>query len=142
LLQQAGCVLFSRTLALLLSAGIPIATGLPIVLQVIDNPYAQQRMRIAVLLVNQGHSFSYALQQTLLFPALALQMWKIGEHTGQLTVLLHDCALYYQQQLDTFTQQITQFIEPVLLIVLGFLIGSVVIAMYLPLFRLGLVMGG
>ena len=96
LLQQAGCVLFSRTLALLLSAGIPIATGLPIVLQVIDNPYAQQRMRIAVLLVNQGHSFSYALQQTLLFPALALQMWKIGEHTGQLTVLLHDCALYYK----------------------------------------------
>lgn len=142
LLQRAGCVLFLRTLSLLLSSGIPIASALPITLQVLNNLYVQQRLQLTSLFINQGHSFNYALQKAKLFPALVLQMCKIGEHTGQLHILLQDCAVYYQQQLDTLTQQLLQLIEPGLLIFLGLLIGSVVIAMYLPLFRLGLVMGG
>lgn len=142
LLQHTYCILFSRTLALLLTSGIPIATALPTVIPLFDNRYAQQQIKMAELLIQQGHSLSYALQQTRIFPVLAVHMWHIGEHSGKLSSLLQDCADYYQQQLDAFIQQMLQFLEPVLLIVLGLLIGSVVIAMYLPLFKLGLVMGG
>jgi len=141
LLQCGGCILFARTLAVLLMAGIPLSSALPTSLQVLENPYAIQRLRAALELVNQGHSFSYALQQTSLFPPLAIQMWQIGEHSGKLCELLHESVDYYQQQLNELTAQLTRLLEPVLLIVLGVLIGSVVIAMYLPLFSLGLVLG-
>jgi type IV pilus assembly protein PilC len=141
LLQSAGCVLFANTLATLLAAGIPLISGIPTSLQVLNNRHVQLRLLAAVSLIKQGHSFSYALQQTQLFPQLALQMWHIGEQTGKLSELLQDSANYYQQQLDSLTEQLIQLLEPMLLIVLGILIGSVVIAMYLPLFNLGLVLG-
>lgn len=141
LLQFSGCVLLARTLATLLIAGIPLSAGLPISLPVLKNSYAKQRLLSAADLINQGHSFSFALRQTQLFPHLALQMWQIGEHSGKLVELLNDSADFYQQQLDEITQQLAHLLEPILLIVLGLLIGCVVIAMYLPLFNIGLVVG-
>ncbi|MFI4955417.1 MAG: type II secretion system F family protein, partial [Gammaproteobacteria bacterium] len=140
LLQSAGCILFANTLATLLAAGIPLMSGLPTSLLILNNHHAQARLLAAVVLIKQGHSFSYALQQTQLFPQLAMQMWQIGEHTGKLCELLQESVGYYQLQLDTLTSQLMQLVEPLLLVVLGALIGSVVIAMYLPLFNLGLVM--
>lgn len=139
LVQSASCILFANTLATLLSAGLPLMTGLPTSAQLISNKHAQMRLLAAVALIQQGHSFSYALQQTHVFPHLAIQMWQIGEHSGRLSELLQESAAYYQLQLDTVIAQLLQLLEPFLLVVLGILIGGVVIAMYLPLFNLGLV---
>lgn len=139
--RYSTLILFSGTLSTLLSAGIPIVPACEASISALSQPFVKQRLNIALTLIHQGQSFSYALEQTQLFPALAIHLWKMGEYTGKLHTLLYDTAVYYQQQLQVLTDRLTALLEPLLLIILGIMIGGIVIALYLPLFNMGLMIG-
>ena len=84
-----------------------------------------------------GQQLQYALQKTHLFPHLVQQMIAIGEESGELDYMLRKIAEFYEAEVDNFTDNLSALMEPIIMIILGLLIGGLVVAMYLPIFKMG-----
>ncbi len=127
---------FSRTLSTLLSSGVPILQSLDITARTSGNVIIEEAITKVRAGVERGESFVEPLKATEVFPNMVAQMIGIGEQTGALDAMLGKIADFYEQEVDSAIANLLTLIEPLLIGFLGVTIGSIVIAMYLPLFTL------
>jgi type IV pilus assembly protein PilC len=136
ILRKIAVARFSRTLSTLLSSGVPILQSLDITARTAGNVIIESAILKVRAGVERGESFVDPLKATEVFPSMVAQMIGIGEQTGALDAMLGKIADFYEQEVDTAIANLLTLIEPVLIGFLGVTIGSIVIAMYLPLFTL------
>lgn len=129
-------VQFSRTLATVLAAGTPLVTALPIVRGAVTNRFVGAGLAAATERVREGGTLAAALAEVQILPRLALEMIAVGEETGSLETMLRDVAELYEGDLDQRLNQLTTWIEPALLLIMGVVVGAIVIIMYLPIFQM------
>lgn len=127
---------FARTLGTVLGAGTPLINALPIVRGAVSNRFIAAGLVAATERVREGSTLATALGQAQALPRLALEMVAVGEETGALETMLRDVAELYEGDLDQRLNQLTTWIEPTLLLVMGVIVGAIVIVMYLPIFQM------
>lgn len=126
----------ARTLGTILAGGTPLVDALVITKSAISNRYIAAGLGEAVDEIREGSTLAAALDRPKVFPKLAIEMLSVGEETGSLEGMLHDVAEFYEGDLDLRLTQLTTWIEPVLLLFMGILVGGIVIVMYLPVFQM------
>lgn len=126
------------TLAVTLAAGIPLMDALNRVAKISQNHWYRDAMLMASEEVAQGESISMAMRGTQLFPPLVTQMIEIGEKSGSLDMMFSKVGEYYRDQVNTAVEGLTTIIEPLLIVIVGAIVGVFIIAMYLPIFNLGM----
>jgi type IV pilus assembly protein PilC len=136
ILQKIAVARFSRTLSTLLSSGVPILQSLDITARTAGNVVIEEAIISVRTGVERGESFVDPLRATEVFPNMVAQMIGIGEQTGALDAMLGKIADFYEQEVDAAIANLLTLMEPILIAFLGVTIGSIVIAMYLPLFTL------
>jgi len=129
-------VQLTRTLATVLAGGTPLVDALSIARGAISNRYVSVGVAGAVDEIREGTTLAAALDRPKVFPKLAVEMLSVGEETGSLPTMLHDVAEFYEGDLDLRLTQLTTWIEPALLLIMGVLVGAIVIIMYLPVFQM------
>ena len=134
--QKIAVARFSRTLSTLLSSGVPILQSLDITARTSGNVIIEEAIISVRTGVERGESFVDPLRATEVFPHMVAQMVGIGEQTGALDAMLGKIADFYEQEVDAAVANLLTLMEPILIAFLGITIGSIVIAMYLPLFTL------
>jgi type IV pilus assembly protein PilC len=125
---------WSRNLGTLLAVGVPIMQALDIVGETSGNAVVAGAMDGVSSAVRDGQPISSALDDNPLFPAMVVQMIEVGEESGQLSAMLDKIADFYDHEVDAATEQLAAAIEPVMVVVMGGIIGTVVVAMYMPMF--------
>lgn len=139
ILQKASIARFSGTLSITLAAGLPLTEALKSVTGVTGNSlYSNATHKIREQISN-GQTMERAMQKTLLFPCFVTQMITIGEESGTLEEMLLKVAHFYEEDVGNAVDTLSSLLEPVIMTILGLLVGSLVIAMYLPIFKLGTV---
>lgn len=133
-IQSQNLMQIFHTLAITQQAGIPLLTGLTASANSIDNRYYQEIISKIIHGIEQGNAFSQMLSSY--FPKLCVQLIHVGEESGALDVMLKNLFIYYQQQNQTLTDNLVKAFEPLLMLFLALIIGSLVIAMYLPIFQM------
>jgi type IV pilus assembly protein PilC len=136
ILRKIAVARFSRTLSTLLSSGVPILQSLEITARTAGNMILEEAINKVRAGVERGESIVEPLKATDVFPNMVSQMIAIGEQTGALDAMLGKIADFYEQEVDSAIASLLTLIEPVMIGFLGVTIGSIVIAMYLPLFTL------
>lgn len=137
--QEAIFANFSRVLMITYAAGLPLVRALDIVKDILNNHcYASALQKVAEQ-VTTGQQLYIALRETRLFPTVMMQMIRIGESSGSLEFMLGKMADFYESRVDRTIDNFSQLLEPVLMAILGIVVGGLVIAMYLPIFQLGTV---
>ncbi len=126
----------ARTLGTILAGGTPLVEALHITKSAVSNRYIAAGLTDAVNEIREGTTLAAALDRPKVFPKLAIEMLSVGEETGSLELMLHDVAEFYETDLDLRLTQLTTWIEPVLLLVMGILVGGIVVIMYLPVFQM------
>ncbi len=132
----------ARTMATTISAGVPLIEALNSVAASAGNSVFAREMRRIRDEVAGGQQISAAMRNGRAFPTIVVQMITVGEESGTLDDMLDRSAAYYEEQVDDAVEGLTSLLEPMIMSVLGVLIGGLVIAMYLPIFQLGAVAGG
>jgi type IV pilus assembly protein PilC len=135
LIQKSSVARFSRTFGSLTRSGVPILTCLEIVRDTSGNQVIANAIDAARLEIQQGGMISIALQKDKVFPAMAIQMISIGEETGELDGMLMKVADFYEDEVEQAVKAMTSILEPVMIVVLGGMVGTILLAMYLPMFK-------
>jgi type IV pilus assembly protein PilC len=139
IVEKATIARWTRTLQTMFAAGVPLVESLDAVGGAAGNiVYAQATKRIQTE-VSTGSSLTNAMSNTRLFPSMVLQMTQIGEESGSLDNMLGKVADFYEREVDDAVAALSSLLEPVIIVFLGVVIGGLVIAMYLPIFKLGAV---
>ena len=136
IMRKIAVARFSRTLSTLLSSGVPILQSLDITAKTAGNVVLEEAIQRIRFGVERGESFVEPLRASTVFPNMVAQMVGIGEQTGALDAMLGKIADFYEQEVDSAIASLLTLIEPVMIAFLGVTIGSIVIAMYMPLFTL------
>jgi type IV pilus assembly protein PilC len=137
LMRKASIARWTRTLATTFAAGVPLVDALDSVGPASGNAVYREATRQIQTEVSIGTSLGAAMQNTDVFPSMAVQMTSIGEESGSLESMLSKVADYYDREVDETVDAISSLIEPAIMVVLGTLIGGIVVAIYLPIFKLG-----
>ncbi|CAI1802164.1 protein transport protein HofC [Serratia proteamaculans] len=141
-LIKGGCLSqIFRILAMTQQAGLTLIEGLNAAALSVDNLFYRQAIERVQQQIAQGQTFHNALGQQALFPTLCQQLVRVGEESGSLDTLLGKLALWHEQQTFELADTLAQTLEPILMLVVGGIVGTLVIAMYLPIFQLGNVLG-
>ena len=135
LIQKSAIARFSRTFGSLTRSGVPILTCLEIVRDTSGNQVIANAIDAAREEVQQGGMISVALLKENVFPAMAIQMMSIGEETGQLDAMLMKVADFYEDEVEQAVKSLTSILEPVMIVVVGGMVGIILLAMYLPMFK-------
>ena len=133
---QVAVVRFCRSLRTLLRSGVQILQALEISGRLLENGYLEQKLRQVATAVRSGQGLGVQLEAQHVFPVFMTQLLMIGEETGETERFLEILANYYEEQVDTFLSRLTVLLEPILLIFMGSVIGTVVISMFLPIVEL------
>ncbi|HSS50821.1 MAG TPA: type II secretion system F family protein [Thermoanaerobaculia bacterium] len=136
LLRKISVARFCRTLGTLTASGVPILDGLEITAKTAGNAVIEDAIMAVRKSVEEGKSISEPLAQTKVFPSMVVQMINVGEQTGALDQMLSKIADFYEDEVDTAVAGLMKLIEPVMITVLGAVIGTIVAAMYLPLYSI------
>ena len=136
LLRKIAVARFCRTLATLTSSGVPILEGLEITAKTSGNAVVQDAVMDVRKEVEQGRTIHEPLGTTSVFPSMVIQMIAVGESTGALDAMLNKIADFYDEEVDAAVEALTSLIEPFMMIFLGGMIGGLIIAMYLPIFKI------
>ncbi|HEY4486030.1 MAG TPA: type II secretion system F family protein [Nitrospiria bacterium] len=136
LVRKASVAKFTRTLGTLISSGVPILEGLIIVAKTSGNKIVEEAIMTARQSISEGKSVSEPLGKTKVFPAMVVQMIAVGETTGALDAMLGKIADFYEEEVDAAVAALTSLLEPLLMVFLGVVIGFIVVAMYLPIFKM------
>jgi type IV pilus assembly protein PilC len=128
--------LFSRTLATLLTGGLPLVPSLETAARSIESKQIARAVRNSVEGVREGKGLSVSLENTKVFPELSIEMIEVGESTGALPQMLNSVAEFFEEDVQTSLAAIMSMIEPVILIVMGLVVVTILIALYLPIFSL------
>ena len=139
LLQKYLLAKFAYSLATLFSAGIPVTEALKMMSQLSHNYRYQSSINKLQSQITTGQQLHIAMQTNHFFPSLMTQMVKVGEESGTLNYMLTKVAEFYENDLNHLSHHFSQLLEPLIIIILGVLIGGLVIALYLPIFKLGTV---
>lgn len=129
---------FARTLSMLLSGGIPIVQALDISAAVVNNRVLQQQMRNFKEEVSKGASLCQAMKEAKTFPAFVIDIVTVGEETGTLEKALLRIADTYEKEVDAALKDFTRLLEPVVILIIGLIVGFIVISMLLPIFQINL----
>ncbi len=133
---------FARTFAQLLQSGVPILKAMEIVSGATGNKVFERVVMEARGTVEKGETLSSALMKHACFPRLLVHMMAAGEKTGKIDEMMQNIAVFYDDEIETMLDGLTALIEPLLMVFLGVVIGGIVIAMFLPIFKMGEVVGG
>lgn len=135
LIQKSAVARFSRTFGALTRSGVPIITCLEIVRDTSGNQVVANAIDAARVEIQQGGVISLALQKENVFPIMAIQMISIGEETGELDGMLMKVADFYEDEVEQAVKALTSVLEPLMIVVLGGMVGTILLAMYLPMFK-------
>jgi len=141
LLRKVAVAKFTRTLGTLISSGVAILDGLEITARTAGNKVVEEAIMKTRVSIAAGKTIAAPLKETTVFPPMVVQMIAVGEQTGALDSMLAKIADFYDEEVDTAVANLTSLLEPLLMVFLGVIIGGVVIAMYLPIFKLVTVVG-
>ena len=139
IMHEAALARFSRTLAVTFAAGVPLVEALDTVAGATGNTvyeHAVKRIRDDVAV---GYQVNLAMKQTNLFPHMVVQMTAIGEEAGALDTMLYKVAEFYEMEVNNAVDALASLLEPIIVVMLGVIVGSMVVAMYLPIFKLAAV---
>ncbi len=136
LLRKVAVARFCQTLSTLTASGVPILDGLEITAKTSGNAIIEDAVMAVRKSVEEGRTISQPLGETKVFPPMVVQMINVGEQTGALDQMLQKIAEFYEEEVDTAVTGLTKLIEPLLIVVLGAIIGTIVAAMYLPLYSI------
>jgi type IV pilus assembly protein PilC len=130
----------ARTLATLLTGGLPLVNALDIATKSIGNQYIADQLAIVSERVREGESFSSALEARRVFPEVAVKMAEVGEQTGALQEMLNTVADFYDEEISTNMERFVTLVEPTLLVMIGLVVAGLLLALYTPLFQLSSVL--
>jgi type IV pilus assembly protein PilC len=135
LMQKIALARFARNLGTMMHSGVPILQSLEIVSDTTGNMVLAKAIRDVQDSVRQGESITAPLSEHAVFPSMVVQMMAVGEDTGALDTMLHKIAEFYDQEVESTTEALTALIEPLMIALLGGIIGSMIIALYMPIFK-------
>jgi type IV pilus assembly protein PilC len=135
IVQQVAVARWSRTLASLTAAGVPLLQGLEITGKTGGNVAIEEAMDGVIASVKRGGTIAAPIAQATIFPAMVTHMVGVGEETGALDAMLDRIAEFYEEQVEASVKALTSILEPIMIIVIGAIVGFIVISMYLPLFE-------
>jgi type IV pilus assembly protein PilC len=141
LLKKVAVAKFSRTLSTMMSSGVPILEGLSIVSKTSGNVVVENALMKTRQSISEGRTIAEPLSETGIFPPMVVQMISVGEATGALDSMLSKIADFYDDEIDVAVDSMTALLEPVMMVFLGTVVGGMIIAMYLPIFKLASVVG-
>src|SRR6187200_2394968 len=136
LMRKIAVARFCRTLATLISSGVPILDGLEITARTSGNAIVEDAILSTRKSIEGGNTIAAPLKETAVFPAMVVQMIGVGETTGALDTMLSKIADFYEEEVDTAVAGLLTLLEPVMIALLGLVVGGIVISMYLPIFDL------
>ncbi len=142
IIEKSAVARFARTLSTTFAAGVPLVDALNSVAGATGNSVFVNAVYKVRDDVSTGQQLNFSMRSTGVFPNMVVQMVAIGEESGALDTMLDKSATYYEEQVDNAVDNLTALMEPMIMSVLGVLIGGLIIAMYLPIFQLGRVVGG
>jgi len=141
-LRKGSIARFTRTLGTLISSGVPILDGLEITAQTSGNKVIEEAIMATRGSIREGETIAAPLKESKVFPPMVVQMIGIGEETGALDEMLNKIAAFYDDEVNTAVDTLTSIIEPIMIVVMGLVVGGMVVAMYLPMFKLVSVVAG
>jgi type IV pilus assembly protein PilC len=136
LIRKVAVAKFTRTLGTLVSSGVPILDGLDIVAKTAGNKVVEEAIMKVRQSISEGKTIAEPLQQSGVFPPMVVQMISVGEATGAMDAMLSKIADFYDDEVDDAVAAMTAMLEPMLMVFLGVVVGGLVIAMYLPIFKI------
>jgi len=141
LIRKATIARWTRTLSTMFAAGVPLVEALDSVAGAAGNHVYKVATKQIQSEVTTGQNLTVSMQNTNLFPSMVIQMVSIGEESGQLDAMLGKVADFFEAEVDDAVEALSSLMEPIIMVILGTLIGGIVVAMYLPIFKLGAVAG-
>jgi len=141
-LQKSGVARFTRTLGTLIGSGVGILQGLEITSRTAGNRVIQKAIEETSEAISRGETIAGPLKESGVFPPMVTQMIGIGEQTGALDEMLSKIADFYDDEVDSAVEALTAAIEPLMIVVMGTMVGGMLVAMYLPMFKMSEIVGG
>lgn len=142
LIKKVAVARFCRTMSTLLSAGVNLLEGLDVVAKSAGNYVIEVALQKVRRSVSEGRTLTQPLAETGVFPPLVVQMIGVGENAGALDVMMTKIADFYDEEVDAAVEGLTSMIEPIMMVMLGGMVGGMIIVMYLPVFSMGNAAGG
>jgi type IV pilus assembly protein PilC len=142
LIRKVAVAKFTRTLGTMISSGVPIMDGLEIVAKTAGNKIVEEAIFGVRQSISEGKTMAEPLAACGVFPPMVVQMISVGEATGAMDTMLNKIADFYDDEVDDAVSALTAMMEPMLMVVLGTTVGGLVVAMYLPIFKLAGAVGG
>lgn len=142
LTQKYSIAMFSRNMATLFQSGVSIITAMKISIEIVENIILADALNQVVRDVEGGQPIAKALVKVDIMPELTTQMIEVGEETGNLDDMLERVAEFYEDEINFMIDQMTALVEPMFILVLGSIVGVIVVAMYLPIFKMAKVVSG
>jgi len=136
LIQKVSVAAFTRTLGTLISSGVPIIDGLEITARTAGNKVVEGAVLSIIGAIKEGQTIAEPLSKQAIFPPMVVQMIEVGESAGALDTMLNKIADFYDEEVDTAVKSLTKLMEPALMVFLGTVVGGMVVAMYLPIFKM------
>jgi type IV pilus assembly protein PilC len=136
IMRKIAVARFCRTLSTLISSGVPILDGLEITAKTSGNAIVEDAIMVTRKSIERGETIAVPLKDTNVFPAMVTQMIGVGEATGALDTMLAKIADFYEEEVDTAVAGLLTLLEPIMIAILGGVVGGIVIAMYMPIFDL------
>jgi type IV pilus assembly protein PilC len=140
--RKGAIAMFTRTLGTLTASGVPIIDGLDITARTAGNKVIEEAVVRTKDSISQGNTIAEPLGKSGVFPPMVVQMIGVGEQTGALDEMLEKVADFYDDEVDSAVDALTAAIEPIMIVVMGLIVGGMLIAMYLPMFKLISVVSG
>ena len=141
-LRKGAVARFTRTLGTLVASGVPILDGLEITAKTAGNVIIKDAVMEARASIREGETIASPLKQSGVFPPMVVQMITVGEETGALDAMLTKIADFYDEEVDSAVEALTSIIEPLMIVFMGAVVGGMVVAMYMPIFRMVNVIAG
>ena len=134
LIRKSAVARFTRTLSTLIQSGVSILDALEITAKTAGNRVVHDAIKKSVLSIAEGETITSPLKESGVFPPMVIQMIAVGEKTGGLDEMLSKIADFYDDEVDAAVAALTSIIEPIIIVIMGLVIGGILIAMYLPMF--------
>jgi type IV pilus assembly protein PilC len=137
LIRKVSTAKFSRTLGTLIASGVPLIEGMDICARTAGNKIVEIAILNSIEAIKEGETIAAPLARENVFPPMVIQMIDVGESAGALDAMLSKIADFYDEEVDTAVDGLTALLEPMLMVFLGIVVGFIVVAMYLPIFKMG-----
>ncbi|MGI6395044.1 MAG: type II secretion system F family protein [bacterium] len=141
LIKKSAVARFTRTLGTLVSSGVPLVEGLEVVSRTAGNLAIEKAIIFVRARVIEGSDMTTPLTDANIFPSMVVQMIGVGEATGAMDTMLNKIADFYEEEVDVAIDGLTSMIEPILMVIVGGIVGTMMVAMYLPIFSMGKAVG-